>query len=359
MRSLLCSCCCGSKPEQEYLRGAEDDALGASGELPLGVYAAMWCRSSGAFALEKSTGQIGARQRKAFGMVTRTNGTGRGSGSDDGLWSWLSGRQAQLVLSVTICTVAVHERHHLQRALELSASHPLLLPIVAVDVPRPDRFIVVRDWCHAGSLRDVIHGARPTSTVHDKYDRVGSPLSAGKCASIGRALVDALLVLRPLGARACLHVHCGNIFLAADDERPQLAEWEQGLLGLPSHLADFVNDLKRALEPAAASLALCLYEMACGFELDGLPAVFPPSCPRAVSETLEAMLRTPPPKERRLPRKLEDLLDFELFTLADVRERKGAEARGSTSAWPPPLSEALLEHARQVSSSRGDPLFAS
>ena len=43
-----------------------------------------------------------------------------------------------------------------------------------------------------GSLRDVIHGVSPSQSVHAKYDRVGSPLSERKCASIGRALLDAL-----------------------------------------------------------------------------------------------------------------------------------------------------------------------
>ena len=359
--SLFACCGCGSKDphgEDERLRGTDDDVY--AGELSLSVFAAMWCRSSGMFALEKTLGQVGTRQRKAFCYVTRTSGDPQHDGDGGGMWSWFPGsRTGSLVLTVTQCAVGAHERYHVQRALELSRMHPLLLPILAVELPRTDRLVIVREWCRQGSLRDVIHGASPSQSVHAKYDRVGSPLSERKCASVGRAILDALRVLRPLGARACLHVHCGNIFFSG--EQPKLAEWEQGLLGMPSHLADFVNDLKRALEPAAASLALCLYEMACGFELDGLPAVFPPSCPRAVRDTLEVMLRAPPAKERRPPRTLEDALELPLFTLLEAVEGVYASTVGARAgpradeAWPPPLSDAVLQHAAHVTSARGDP----
>ena len=357
---LSTCCCCGTKAafeESERLSAADDDVV-ATGELSPTLYAAMWCRSSGSFEFSKAIGQIGLRQQKSFCWLSR-RGSFIASGLDDAdssgggppgssWWSWLAGSQPQLVVaSVTVCSVPIHERHHLLRALELSTSTPLLLPILAVDLPRNDRLIVVREWCAAGSLRDVIHGVSPESLVHSKYYRVGSPLSESKCASIGRALIDGLLVLRPLGARACLHVHCGNIFLRG--ERPLLAEWEQGLLGLPSHLAEFVTDLARTLEPAAAALALCLYEMACGFELDGLPAVFPPSCPRAVRDTLDEMLRPPARKEKRPPRTLEEVLELPLFAHAEVIGSMRGAARE-------PLSEVALEHVRHLSSARGDPI---
>ena len=358
--SSLC-CCCGSKGgslEESVRLSAADDDVVASGELSPTLYAAMWCRSSGSFEFSKAIGQVGLRQQKSFCWLTRRRSASAsgldyadssgGSPPGSSWWRWLAGSQPQLVVaSVTVCSVPIHERHHLLRALELSTSNPLLLPILTVDLPRDDRLIVVREWCAAGSLRDVIHGVSPESLVHSKYDRVGSPLSESKCASIGRALIDGLLVLRPLGARACLHVHCGNIFLRG--ERPLLAEWEQGLLGLPSHLAEFANDLARTLEPAAAALALCLYEMACGFELDGIPAVFPPSCPRAVRDTLDEMLRTPARKEKRPPRTLEEVLELPLFAHAEV-------IGGARGAAREPLSEVALEHVRHLSSARGDPI---
>ena len=376
MFAFFCGCC-GPRPlepESDHLLSDISDEPNQPLTLP--VFAAMWCRSSGSFALQKTLEQIGSRQRKVHCWVMRVGGdrpAAIGSSSrSSGLWDWLSSSSGSpLVLSVSTCAVGVHERHHLERALELSASHPLLLPILAVDLPRPDRLIVVREWCGGGSLRDIIHGVGPAQSVHAKYDRVGSPLSEGKCASLGRAILDALLVLRPLGARACLHVHCGNIFLV--DEQPRIAEWEQGLLGLPSHLADFINDLKRALEPAAASLALCLYEMACGFEIDGLPAVFPPTCSRAVRETLDVMLRAPPPSQKRAARTLEDVLELPLFALPEATSAAYACSAASASAtsagggallaadWdgrPPPLSDALLKHVANVKSARGDPSSA-
>ena len=272
--SFLCCCCSKHLPagdlEQQLVTGTDD------GPQSLSVFAAMWCRSSYDFALECTCEQIGARKQKTFCWVRRAASS---EGSSVSSWfSWFGGGTPRLVLSVNVCSVGLHDKYHLERALALSASNPALVPILASDFPRPDRAVVVRQWSAAGSLRDVLHGASPHLSLHAKYDRVGTPLSEAKCVSFACALLDTLLVIRPLGARACLHVHCGNIFLdEADGHTPRLAEWEQGLLGQPSHLADIVNDLQRALEPAAV-LALCLYEVATGFELDGLPAVFPPHC---------------------------------------------------------------------------------
>ena len=115
--------------------------------------------------------------------------------------------------------------------------------------------------------------------------------------------------------------------------------------------ADFVNDLRRALEPAAAALALCLYEMACGFELDGLPPVLPPSCPATVRETLEVLLRSPSPKEKRPPRTLEDALELPLF----IGSGSGVASHGVVAAAPPPLPDEMLQHARQLTNGRGEP----
>ena len=174
--------------------------------------------------------------------------------------------------------------------------------------------------------------------------------------------VQLVLNSTHMDARASLprHVHCGNIFLSDTDHMPLLAEWEQGLLGLPSHTADLVAELRRALEPAAASLALCLYEMACGFELDNLPPVFPPGCPTAVRETLDVMLRAPASgKGKRPPRTLEDTLELPLFARAPVRSLPAPVGRAGSSrdepAAPPPLSADVLQHAAQVLSGRGDP----
>ena len=44
-------------------------------------------------------------------------------------------------------------------------------------------------------------------------------------------------------------------------------------------------------------LALCLYEVACGFELDGLPAVFPAACPPVVCDALEEIKKNYPKLE--------------------------------------------------------------
>lgn len=66
---------------------------------------------------------------------------------------------------------------------------------------------------------------------------------------------------------------------------------------MPSHLESYCHDLRRVIEPALCALALCIYEMACGFELDGLPAVIPPACPPTVRLALESLLARPPPSK--------------------------------------------------------------
>ena len=50
--------------------------------------------------------------------------------------------------------------------------------------------------------------------------------------------------------------------------------------------------------PEAASLALVLYEMGCGYECDGLPPIYPASCPPAVREALSELLLPAPAPER-------------------------------------------------------------
>ena len=297
--------------------------------------------------------QIGTRQAKAFSWVKDSD-----AGSS-GFYGWLFPGSQRTVISVSIVTrsMGLHERPHLERLLQ--ATHPVLLPVRMVDLSRPDRAVVIRDWCAAGSLRDVLHGATPEHSQNAKYDRVGSPLSEAKVASFGRALLDALLVLRPLGPRVAMHVHLGNIFLSpsggqvggsgaaggggsgAGGAEPEpilrVAEWEQGALNLPSHLEPYFNDLRRTLEPAACSLALCVYEMACGFELDGLPAVIPPTCPWAVREALEELLRAPAPREKKAA----------CFTLEDAQQLPLFAKGAAPSPWAP-LPPAALSAAREV-----------
>lgn len=351
LSSLFCCCSSAGKERRQQaadtqllppLAGREADAAPAA---ELRLFAHMWCRSSAErFALEQELPSIGVRQGKCFCWIKDAKA---GSG---GLLGWLFPGTARTVLSVTVCerAIGLHERPHLERVL--GCAHPVLLPLQLADVSsRPDRLVLVRDWRADGSLRDALHGASPDDANERKYDRIGMPLSEAKIARFGRALLEALLVLRPLGPQVMMHMHLGNVFLAAagtrapadgSDRLPtvQLSEWEQGLLGLPSHLEPFYNDLRRSLEPAACALALCVYEMACGFELDGLPPVVPPACPCVVREALEELLRPPPPRTARAA----------CFTLEDARELPLFASAAATPAWPP-LPEHVLKHAGEFS----------
>lgn len=355
--SFLC-CCCGANKSLPPLN--EDEVHGilqrddGSSREDLVLFAAMWCRGSKAHPLQRQLPQVGTRQRKHFCWVMGAPaGTSSSGGSEYFGWLFPSSRRA--VLSITACerTIGLHERGHLERAL--GVRHPLLLGIISSDLPRPDRVVVVREWCPGGSLRDVLHGASPELEQTTKYDRVGTPLSEYKIALIGRGLLEALLVLRPLGERVCVHVHLGNVFLdGADGLVPRLAEWENGLLGLPSHLESYFDDLRRSVEPACAALALCVYEMSCGFELDGLPAVIPPTCPRTVREALEAMLARAPPRRKK---KGAEVADAGVFTLEDARAlplfasvaEAPANARvGYSASPPPPLPSDVVKAAKEI-----------
>ena len=342
--SWLCCCCThgnASPLNADEARGILQRTDEARDELEL--FAAMWCRSSKVHALQRQLPQIGTRQRKHFCWVAGANQSGGGGG---GYFGWLFPSAGRAVLSVAVCerTVGLHERGHLERALRVE--HPYLLSILAADFPRPDRVVVVREWCSGGSLRDLLHGAAPDDEQTDKYDRVGTPLSEAKIALIGRGLLEALLVLRPLGEKVALHVHLGNVFLeSADGLVPRVSEWEQGLLGLPSHLEAYFHDLRRAVEPSAAALALCVYEMACGFELDGLPAVIPPTCPTAVREALETLLRPPAPRSSRADvHTLEEARELPLFATAALG--------GTPGAAPTPLPPDVLQHAKEAGKGR-------
>ena len=321
---LFCCCSSSSTPPQAHEIQALYNRTGGNGSsadaaAELRLFVAMWCRSSAErFSLQKQLVRIGARQAKVFSWVQD------GEAGGGGMIGWLFLGSNRAVLSVSSCEQTIGMK---AQAIEqvLMVSHPVLLPIRLFDVSRPGRAVILRDWCPAGSIRDMLHSAKPEDDQAFKYDRVGTPLSEAKIASLGRALLEALVALRPLGSKTMEHIHLGNLFLddstvgmsggggvgvreagflgggggggvpraAARTAILRIAEWEQGVLGLPSHQAAYFADLCRCLEPAACALALCVYEMACGFELDGLPPVIPPACPRVVREALCEMLSPP------------------------------------------------------------------
>ena len=383
---LFCCCSSASSPppahEIEALYKFSDGHSSAdSMALDLRLFIAMWCRSSAErFTMQKQLDKMGSRQAKLCCWVHDSDS---GSG---GVMGWMFPGSSMSVLSASACSpsVGLHSP-----ALEsvLKTHHPVLLPIRLVDISRPDRAVLLRDWCPAGSIRDVLHGAKPEGSQTSKYDRVGTPLSEAKIASLGRALLEALIVLRPLGTRVMHHVHLGNCFLneaaeglglgsssssssstgallgrggggggggghtgSSGSPAPvRIAEWEQGLLGLPSHLEPYFADLKRCLEPAACALALCIYEMACGFELDGLPPVVPPTCPRSVREALDEMFRGPQRATSSSPREKRAAC----FTLEDCRSLplfSGSVGPAVALEWEP-LPSDMVKVALEVAKS--------
>ena len=174
-------------------------------------------------------------------------------------------------------------------AEEAPSHHPRVLRMRSFDfLPASGTAVCVRQWTPAGSLRDMLQGVSPEGEHGRKYFHVGSPLSETKCAAYGYHLLQALRALAPLGSWTAMHAHCGNCFVSPS-QTLMLGEWEGAALGLPSPLETFVAALAGVLEPAVAALAHALYEMATGYESDApRPSVFPPSCSRALLETLQA-----------------------------------------------------------------------
>ena len=174
-------------------------------------------------------------------------------------------------------------------AEEAPSHHPRVLRMRSFDfLPASGTAVCVRQWTPAGSLRDMLQGVSPEGEHGRKYFHVGSPLSETKCAAYGYHLLQALRALAPLGSWTAMHAHCGNCFVSPS-QTLMLGEWEGAALGLPSPLESFVAALAGVLEPAVAALAHALYEMATGYESDApRPSVFPPSCSRALLETLQA-----------------------------------------------------------------------
>ena len=354
-------CCCGSYGKDalseddaarllsvdDGLLSSEEESLRTREELRL--FAAMWCRGSKAqWPLKKGLAEVGTRSKKYFCLVGDLGTVS--TSSSTGYFGWLFPGTRRAVLSVTVCerNVGVHERALLERALRVD--HPLLMPVFAADFPRPDRYVAIREWYDGGSLRDLLHNATPDQEQTTKYDRVGTPLTETRIAYIGRGLLEALLILRPLGERVAMHVHLANVFLCGPEGTvPRISEWEQGLLGLPSHLEPYFADLRRSVEPSAAALALCIYEMACGFELDGLPAVIPPITPPVVREALETLL--PPPNRTKQRSKataesiytLEDARTLPLFAKTDY-----GTAGFAAIQVPPPLPTEMVQQAKDA-----------
>lgn len=237
-------------------------------------------------------------------------------------------------------------------AEEAPSHHPRVLRMRSFDfLPASGMAVCVRRWTPAGSLRDLLQGVSPEGEHGRKYFRVGKPLSETKCSAYGYHLLQALRALSPLGSWTALHAHCGNCFVTPS-QTLVLGEWEGAILtmegaALPSPVVQFVTALAGVLEPAVAALAHALYEMASGYESDApRPSVFPPSCSRALLETLQHLFR--PPASATLPLTLDDAARLPFFQRAAPRQPGAADA-----LLPPPdrQERALLQRMGLLPSS--------
>lgn len=172
----------------------------------------------------------------------------------------------------------------------IQCQHPYIVPSVS-SVATEAGVCVVRPLFPQGSVRDMIHQARPKGSAVFKYsgDKVVS-IDEKKCAVYGRQILEALLFLHEKGLGHG-HVHTGNMVI--ENNVCRLLDLENQVVGLPNQLRGQVIYHRRINSIEALDVygfGHALYEMLFQRRLEADTCEdFPPECspmPRSVLESI-------------------------------------------------------------------------
>lgn len=173
-----------------------------------------------------------------------------------------------------------------------SIQHPNIHPIEFVSCNEVGGF-VIRALSPAGSLRDLLCGAKPKTQFIKKYGnpKQVKPLSLSDIAYYGKQILDALKFLHDKGLPFG-HLQTGNIVL--EDGKAKLLDIENGILGLPSYYRPFFVQHKK-IQSLETIDVYCfghvVYEMAFGHPLhESVCDILPDSCPPLLRSVLESVL---------------------------------------------------------------------
>jgi len=198
--------------------------------------------------------------------------------------------------------------------------HPYILPVLEVDyIPEKEFLVTFRPLTKSGSIRDLIHNAKPRDPYARKYDKTGKQLSLRLIREYGRQILEALLFLRSRRI-PFPQLHSGNVILDREKKTCRLTEVESSLINIEPRYSRLLAETPAASEVDVEALCFghVLYEMACGFELSSpvLDCV-PPHCYREVGEVLEGIFN---PNGDDALTSIKSLLRHPLFAEVSLRE---------------------------------------
>ncbi|KAG7162239.1 PX domain-containing protein kinase-like protein-like [Homarus americanus] len=173
----------------------------------------------------------------------------------------------------------------------VQCQHPYIVPAIS-NIATEAGVCVVRPWFPQGSVRDMIHQAKPRGSSLVKYssDKLCS-IQQKDCAIYGRQILEALLFLHEKGLGHG-HLHTGNLVI--DNNVCRLLELENQVVGLPNQLRSHMIH-HRKINSIEAIDVYCfghvLYEMIFQKRLTTNTCnELPPECPALSRSVLESIL---------------------------------------------------------------------
>ncbi|XP_026320867.1 PX domain-containing protein kinase-like protein [Hyposmocoma kahamanoa] len=193
-------------------------------------------------------------------------------------------------------------------------SHPFIDSILAINNLETGAY-VVRRIHESGTVRDMLYGTDYTKNHLSKYGnpKVRKPFTSGQIAHYGYQMLVALKFLHEKGLPHG-HIHPGNI--AIENQKVQLLDLENILMGVPCHDRPYLLELRKTSSMEAVDVycfGRTLYEMAFAEPLD---QYYRDIYPSGIYEDFESVLRyclSAVSSKHGVP-KLDSLLRLPFFT---------------------------------------------